>query len=158
MFHLAPAVVANALACEPLNEFEKLLSLAPPCEPPKVNHRFTRDENGKVNLYSRECILKADNYYTSRTHRTEHQFIISRGVFEMWSEETGWIFVNANLRPYHGITKAGTRRAFKIIELTFFTTFHATSLETVEEIEAQLVEPDARLDQLKAEQNRRAIA
>ena len=151
-------VVVQALACDQLNEFERLLSKLPPCDPPHLTHRFTHDENGKVNLYSRECILKADTYYTSRTHRTEHQFIVSKGVFEMWSEETGWVLINAMARPYHGITKPGARRAFKIIETTYFTTFHATTLTDVKEIEAAMAEPDERLEELKTQQARRAIA
>lgn len=158
MIDYLPAVIQAALSCAPLNEFERRLSLAPPCEPPHLTHRFTHDAEGKVNLYSRECVLKADTYYTSRTHRTEHQFIISKGVFEMWDEENGWQFINASLRPHHGITKPGTRRAFKIIETAYFTTFHATTLSSIPEIEAMLCAPDERLEELKAEQARRAIA
>lgn len=158
MIESPPAVIQAALACAPINEFERRLAQVAPCEPPQITHRFTHDADGKVNLYSRECILKPDTYYTSRIHRTEHQFIISKGIFEMWSEETGWVFINATSRPHHGITRPGARRAFKIIETTYFTTFHATTLTDVAEIEAALCEPDERLEDLKAQQARRAIA
>jgi hypothetical protein len=77
---------------------------------------------------------------TSKIHKTEHQFIVI-GVFEMWSEETGWVFIDASKKPHHGITRPGTRRAFRIHEDTWFTTFHPTTLTDLKEIEAALIEP-----------------
>ena len=146
------AALLHAKACEPINEFERVLAQFPPAEEPTLTHRFT------PGLYSREIILKAGLQCTSKIHKTEHQFIVSKGVFEMWDAENGWQLINASVRPFHGITKPGARRAFKIIETTYFTTFHPTTLTDLKEIEAALIEPDERLAQLKDEQARRAIA
>ena len=59
----------------------------------------------------------------------------------MWSKETGWVRINAMKKPYHGITKPGTRRAFKIIEDTYFSSFHPTDSTDLAEIEKQIIEP-----------------
>jgi hypothetical protein len=144
-------VVQITKGCSALNEFERRLSEFPPWPEPPLTHRFT------PGLYSREIFLAKGLQCTSKIHKTEHQFIVSRGVFEMWSQETGWVLVDASKKPYHGITKPGTRRAFNIIEDTYFTTFHPTELTDLNQIEAALIEPDERLARLKEDQKRRAI-
>lgn len=74
---------------------------------------------------------------TSKIHKTEHQFIVSKGKAEVWVPGDGWQLIVA---PYHGITKAGTRRALKIIEETIWTTFHPTDKTNLAEVEAELIE------------------
>lgn len=123
-----------AKKCEKLNRFEQELAKLPACETPPLQHRFT------PGLYSREIFLQKGLLCTSKIHRTEHQFVVV-GAFEMWSEETGWVFIDAQKKPYHGATKPGARRAFRIHEDTWFTTFHPTTLTDLREIEAALIEP-----------------
>lgn len=127
-----PELVAKR--CDPINRFELELAKYPAAPTPPLVHRFT------PGLYSREIFLQKNLRCTSKIHKTEHQFIVI-GVFEMWSEETGWVFIDASKKPFHGITKPGARRAFRIHEDTWFTTFHPTMLTDLAEIEAALIEP-----------------
>lgn len=117
---------------ERLNEFERRLSEfpAPPVQP--VTHRFT------PGLYSREIKMQAGLECTSKIHKTHHQFVVSKGRFEMWGEEQGWVEISA---PYHGETIPGARRAFRIIEDTVFCLFYPTTLTDLEEIEREMIEP-----------------
>lgn len=127
---------------------ESEMAKHPPCEYGLV-HRFT------PHLYSREWSAKAGVKCTTRVHRTEHQFIISKGKVRIWMEGSGWETFEA---PYHGITKPGTRRVLDILEDLVFTTFHATTLTDIAAIEAELAEPDPELDALVESQKQRSIA
>lgn len=124
-----PALIAKRN--ERLNEFERRLAEfpAPPVQP--VTHRFT------PGLYSREIKMQAGLVCTSKIHKTHHQFIVSKGRFEMWSEKTGWVEYSA---PFHGETLPGARRAFRIIEDSVFTLFYPTTLTDPELIECVMIE------------------
>jgi len=95
-------------------------------------HRFT------PHLYSREIFMPAGSVLTSRVHRTEHQFVVSQGALWVYSDNDGPQRIEA---PYAGITKPGTRRLLVIEEDTVWTTFHATELTDVEQIERTILEP-----------------
>lgn len=106
-----------------------------PVTPPEPVHRFT------PGLYSRELTMAAGLLLNSKIHRTEHQYIVSRGVALVFDEEQGWHPVVA---PYHGITKPGTRRTLYILEETTWTTFHPMLPDEprdVDVLEARLIEP-----------------
>ena len=62
---------------------------------------------------------------------------MSKGKLDVWTEGRGWVRIVA---PFHGITKAGTRRALRIIEDTIWTTFHPTDKTTVPEVMEELIE------------------
>lgn len=90
-------------------------------------------------LYSREIHLRKDQFVTSKIHKKEHFFIVSKGVLGISMDGMEWNFITA---PYHGITKAGTRRMAFILEDTIFTTIHAnptneTDIEKIEEMNAE---------------------
>lgn len=128
---LAARQVQKAHACAALNELDRELLKCPQPDHPET-HRFT------PGLYSRQIFLKAGILCTSKIHKTEHQFIISKGRCRIWSPETGnWSELAA---PYHGITKPGTRRALLILEDVIFTTFHPTGTTDLAALEAELVE------------------
>lgn len=127
-----PEIVAKQ--CDPLNRFEQELAKLPAAPTPTLVHTFT------PGLYSREIFLQRGLVCSSKIHKTEHQFI-AVGVFEMWSEKTGWVLIDASKKPFHGITYPGDRRAFRIHQDTWFTTFHPTTLTDLVEIEAALIEP-----------------
>jgi hypothetical protein len=134
MYQNAQSATALAKQSAKLNFFEQELAKCPAAPTPPLVHRFT------PGLYSREIFLQKNLQCTSKIHKTEHQFIVI-GVFEMWSEESGWIFIDASKKPFHGTTKPGARRAFRIHEDTWFTTFHPTTLTDLAQIEAALIEP-----------------
>lgn len=145
----APSPAELAKGCEALNQLERDLAKCPPVEHHEV-HRFTK------HLASREFHGKAGTLCTSKIHKTEHQFIISKGKVRIWSPETEeWELFEA---PYHGITKPGTRRALFILEDLIFTTFHATDITDIEELEEWLCETTDELPRLRAMQERRAIS
>ncbi len=97
-------------------------------------HRFT---NG---MYSREFTMYAGERWTSKIHLTDHQFIISQGKAAIFNNGES-IILEA---PYHGITKAGTRRVLLIpddSEPCIFTTFHPNpDNEDLEKIENRIIE------------------
>ena len=125
-----PAVLAKS--CERLNAFEKRLAGMPACPVPPVEHRFT------PGLYSRTIFMQRGLVCTSKIHKTEHQYVLSKGRLEVWSEQDGWKLIAA---PYIGITKPGARRALNILEDCVWTTFHPTTTTDLAALEAELIEP-----------------
>lgn len=93
---------------------EKLMldELEPAIE--ELEHTFTDG------LYARTWKAPAGTIWVSRRHLTDHQFVILKGALSVWIDGKE-IFYEA---PYHGITKAGTRRILYIWEDTVWTTFH----------------------------------
>jgi len=97
-----------------------------------VVHRFT------PGLYIREIFMPAGSVLTSKIHKTEHPFVISKGVVSVWTAEGGTVIMKA---PHTGVTKPGTRRVLFVHEDTMWTTFHVGEEENVEEIEDRIIEP-----------------
>lgn len=96
-----------------------------------VVHRFT------PGLYSREIFMPAGSVLTSKIHRTEHPFVILKGVVSVWTADEGTTTLRA---PHTGITKPGTRRVLFVHEDTIWITFHAGEEDTVEAIEDRIIE------------------
>ncbi len=96
-------------------------------------HNFT------PGLYSRTIVMAPGCIYTSKIHRTEHQFAVLTGLCSVKNVLTGeWEHIKA---PFLGITKPGTRRVLVIHEETIWTTFHPTSETDLVRLEEQLIEP-----------------
>jgi len=89
-------------------------------------------------LYIRELFMPAGSVLTSRTHVTEHPYVVSQGRATVYSEVDG---VREVVAPLTGITKAGTKRLLFIHEDMTWTTFHVTDLTDVEEIEKVIFAP-----------------
>jgi hypothetical protein len=100
---------------------------------PALVHRFT------PGLYAREVTIPEGSVVTSKIHRTEHLFVLSKGRLLVWNKE-GDIYGEEIVAPYTGTTKPGTRRVVLALEESVWTTFHPTTLTDVEEIEKVLVE------------------
>jgi hypothetical protein len=64
--------------------------------------------------------MPAGTLLTSKIHKTEHPFIVSKGKLN--------VFLNGEMQyieaPYSGVTKPGTRRVIYILEDCIWTTFH----------------------------------
>jgi hypothetical protein len=122
-----------AEADELVDAFEVAMSTSefPPLDFP-LTHRFT------PGLYIREIFMPAGSLLTSKIHKTEHPFVISKGVVSVWTKETGAVLYRA---PHTGITYPGTRRVLFVHEDTIWTTFHVGDETTVEEFEARIIEP-----------------
>lgn len=114
-----------------LNRLEmQLVKTFPAIECP-VEHLFT------PGLYSRTISMPKHAIVTSKIHKTEHQYVVTKGAAMVYTDESGWVAVVA---PYHGVTKAGTRRVLVMLEDTIWATFHPTNKITVEEVEAEIIE------------------
>jgi hypothetical protein len=96
-----------------IDEAEAILVQLPKVECP-LKHRFT------PGLYIREIFMPAGTLLTSKIHKTEHPFIVSKGKLN--------VFLNGEMQyieaPYSGVTKPGTRRVIYILEDCIWTTFH----------------------------------
>lgn len=103
-----------------------------------VAHRFTYDEAGKPNLYTRGCLMLPKGLYVSEKHKTQHQWFMLRGSCWVYSVETGWKFlVGANA----GVTEKGTQRLLYIVEPTVWVTAHAVNTDNLDTLYRDLIEP-----------------
>lgn len=82
-------------------------------------HRFT------PGMYIREVHVPAGCLFTSVTHKTQHPFVISKGVCDICNEVGEVTRFSA---PHTGITEPGTRRVFLVHSDLVLTTFHATDI------------------------------
>lgn len=105
-----------------IDEAEAILVQLPKVECP-LKHSFT------PGLYIREIFMPAGTLLTSKIHKTEHPFIVSKGKLN--------VFLNGEMQyieaPYRGVTKPGTRRVIYILEDCIWTTFHPLPYITGEE-------------------------
>jgi hypothetical protein len=106
-----------------MDVFEAEIAKLPQLEVPVI-HRFTEG------LYIREVHVPAGTVFTSRTHLTQHPFVISKGVCDIVDEKGGITRVSA---PHTGITEIGTRRVFAVYEDLVLTCFHPTALTDPDE-------------------------
>ena len=82
--------------------------------------------------------MPKDSVITSKIHKTEHPFIVSKGVVSVSIDAGEWQLIEA---PYSGITKPGTRRILWVHEDTIWTTIHANpDNENENEIEERIIE------------------
>lgn len=114
---------------ERFDEIEAHLATFPQQEMP-VEHLFT------PGLYCRQIFMPARTLLTSKIHRTEHPFVISKGVVSVWDKGR----VEILRAPHHGVTYPGTRRILYIHEDTIWTTFHPTSETDPQKIEDVIIE------------------
>lgn len=106
--------------------------------PMDVSHSFTRDAGGKVNRYTRGCLMLPGRIYISEKHRTEHPWFMIKGDCWVFAEETGWVhFVGTN----SGITKPGAQRILWILEPTVWATSHETFDTDLKALEERIIEP-----------------
>lgn len=97
-------------------------------------------------LYSRTFVMPAGSIYTSKIHRTKHQFAVLKGDCSVKNVLTGkWERIRA---PHLGITEPGTRRVLVIHEETIWTTFHPTDETDLVKLENDLIEPHEHTLQL----------
>lgn len=130
-------IIAKKKPLEIVDEIEVAMQGYKEVECPLV-HRFT------PSMYIREIFMPAGSLITSKLHRTEHPFTISKGAVSVLTIEGGYIKDELLLEaPYTGITKPGTRRVLYIHEDTVWTTYHYNeSNETdVSKIEERIIEP-----------------
>lgn len=97
-----------------------------------VTHHFT------PGLYARRMERPAGSLVSTVIHATTHQWVLSHGTMTIWSAETGPVTHSA---PAMGTTTPGTRRLSFAHTDIVFTTFHATDLTDIDEIERWITQP-----------------
>ena len=90
-------------------------------------------------IYAREASVSSGSVVVSKMHRTEHIFTISKGVVSIFSTTDGLQLLQA---PYTGVTKPGAKRLIYAHTDLVWTTYHRTDKKTVDEVEADIIEPD----------------
>ena len=115
-------------AMEMVDRVEAMIAECAPAQC-RLIHEFT------PGLYIRHCHIPAGTILTSEIHLTEHPFVITQGLISVRIGNDVGLFK----APFHGITKPGTRRILLAHEDTVWTTYHATSLTDVEDIERTIL-------------------
>ena len=89
-------------------------------------------------LYAREMSVPANSWITSKIHKTEFIFVVSKGKLIVSMDNGEEVEIEA---PYTGISKTFSRRVAYVIEDCIWTTFHANpDNETEEQIEERIIE------------------
>ena len=114
---------------ERFDEIEAAMFDFPPIEMP-VEHLFT------PGIYARQIFMPAGTLLTSKIHKTEHPFVISKGVVSVWNNGKAELL----RAPHHGVTYPGTRRILYIHEDCIWTTYHATTETDPAKIEEVIIE------------------
>jgi len=91
-------------------------------------------------MYVREMKIPAYNLVTSRIHKVEHPFVLSKGHVTVWVDGGPGVEIKA---PYTGITKPGTRRVVYTHTNCVWTTFHPNpdNEKDMDLVEARNIEP-----------------
>jgi len=111
----APVKKWETLIAPPLDEVEKALLDNFPIIDCPLRHWFPKG------MYVREITMPAGAFITSKIHRFESPFTVSKGRVSVYTDGGGVEEIEA---PYTGITSPGTRRALFIHEDTVWTTYH----------------------------------
>ena len=85
--------------------------------------------------YVREIYNPADMLLVTKIHKVDHPYFLMSGKMSILTED-GIIEIEA---PYHGITKAGTKRVIYTHEPCTFVTVQATNKTTLEEVEEEVI-------------------
>jgi hypothetical protein len=95
-------------------------------------HRFTDG------LYIRELSIPKGSLITSKTHKTQHQFILLKGVISVWHIDGTETLLSA---PYCGITQPNTRRIVYAWDDCIWSTCHPNpENKKLEDLELDLFE------------------
>jgi hypothetical protein len=95
-------------------------------------HRFTDG------LYIRELSIPKGTMLTSKTHKTQHQFILLKGVISVWDNDGTEHLLSA---PYCGITQPNTRRIAYAWDDCIWSTCHPNpENKSLDDLELDLFE------------------
>jgi len=112
-----------------MEQAECIIATGTPVEMP-LTHRFTDG------MYIREIFMPAGTILTSKIHKTNHPFVVSKGKCIVYDGNK----LETITAPHTGITEPNTRRLLYIEEDTIWTTFHVTKKTNVDEIEKDIIQ------------------
>lgn len=99
---------------------------------PQTEHYF------HAGMYCRKVYRDAGVLVVGKVHRKEHFYVIASGAVAVTTDEGVQTLAAGALV----LSKPGTKRAVLSLTPAVCLTFHRTDATTVEEAEAELVEPD----------------
>lgn len=88
-------------------------------------------------LYSRTVLVEANTLIITKLHKQEHVTILSAGEVLVCSEKGTEHLVG----PCVFVTVPGTKRVVYTLSDVFWTTVHATTKTTVEDVERDVIAP-----------------
>jgi len=83
----------------------------------------------------REIFLPAGMILVTKIHKKNHPYFIMKGDVSVMTED-GFVRLRG---PYHGITKAGTKRIIYVNEDTIWITVHVTNEKDIKKIEDEVI-------------------
>lgn len=96
-------------------------------------------------LYARELWMPAGFILTSKIHRTNHLTFVMYGQAEVIDELAGPVFIEG---PCMLKTKAGTKRALRILTDSMWVTVHATEETDEQKLEDELFSTGVSMNNL----------
>lgn len=123
-----------------IDEFEKIITDNFSAIECPIIHHFA------PGIYIREMHAPAGSILTSKIHKTEHLFILSKGKLKTWDENRGEITLSA---PYIGKTESGTRRAAEVLEDIIWSTVHSIEFITGKESELNKNDQEKIIDEIE---------
>lgn len=121
-------------------------------------HRFTDG------LYLRELAIPQGTIITSKTHKTQHQFILLKGVISVWDNDGTEHILQA---PHCGITQPNTRRIVYAWCDCLWTTIHPNpenksleylELDLFEDYDNTLLDDEAKAKIKDAQESSNALS
>ena len=109
---------------ERIDQLEAVMLANMPVVDCPIVDRFTKG------MYIREMTAYKDSLLTSKIHKTQHPFTLSKGKVLVRDDEGEWFELSA---PFTGITQPDTRRVVIVLEDCIWTTYHAYRTVTGEE-------------------------
>jgi mannose-6-phosphate isomerase-like protein (cupin superfamily) len=116
---------------EQINRLQGEMSKLPQQELP-TEHYFSGG------MYCRKLWRPAGTLIVGKVHKKDHFFVCAAGEIIAWSEK-GMVTLKAGDIIE---SKAGTKRVTLAVQDSIGVTFHVTDKTDIEEVEAELIEPD----------------
>lgn len=116
---------------EQINRLQGEMSKLPQQELP-TEHYFSGG------MYCRKLWRPAGTLIVGKVHKKDHFFVCAAGEIIAWSEK-GMVTLKAGDIIE---SKAGTKRVTLAVQDSIGVTFHVTDKTNIEEVEAELIEPD----------------
>ena len=122
----------EAPTLEQINRLQSEMMKFPQAELP-TEHYFSDG------MYCRKLFRPAGTLIVGKIHKKDHFFLCASGEIIAWSEK-GMVTLRAGDIIE---SKAGTKRVTLAVEDSIGVTFHRTDKTDLDEIEAELIEPEA---------------
>jgi quercetin dioxygenase-like cupin family protein len=117
---------------EQINRLQQEVSKLPQVEDMVTDHFFADG------MYSRRVFRKAGTLIIGKVHKKDHLFICTKGEIIAWTEKGMKKLVAGDIIE----CKSGTKRVTLATMDSIGTTVHRTDKTDLDEIEAELIEPD----------------